>query len=323
MRRRKFIALLGGTAIVWPYVVIAQQTDRMRKIGVLANEPWSAIDGLRQGLRELGYIEGHNLRLEYRYAEGQTERYPALAAELVALPVDAIVTTGTPAALAAKRATTTIPIVMATGGDPVGTGAVSNLARPGGNITGLSSLTSEVDAKRFELLRELLPTLSRVGVLMNPVNSFNIIAAQHVRSVAETLGVRLDFVEVSTEAEFDEAFRSLRRLHPDAVVVIADAFLLGHRTRIAQFMAESHLPAIYAYRDHVEAAGLMTYATNFRDLFRRAAIYVDKIFKGAKPGDLPIEQPTKFEFVINLNTAKALGLTIPPVLLARADEVIE
>jgi putative tryptophan/tyrosine transport system substrate-binding protein len=323
MRRRKFTALLGGTAIVWPYVVIAQQTDRMRKIGVLANEPWSAIDGLRQGLRELGYIEGHNLRLEYRYAEGQTERYPALAAELVALPVDAIVTTGTPAALAAKRATTTIPIVMATGGDPVGTGAVSNLARPGGNITGLSSLTSEVDAKRFELLREVLPTLSRVGVLMNPVNSFNIIAAQHVRSVAETLGVRLDFVEVSTEAEFDEAFRSLRRLHPDAVVVIADAFLLGHRTRIAQFMAESHLPAIYSYRDHVEAGGLMTYATNFRDLFRRAAIYVDKIFKGAKPGDLPIEQPTKFEFVINLNTAKALGLTIPPVLLARADEVIE
>ncbi len=323
MRRRKFIALLGGTAIVWPYVVIAQQTDRMRKIGVLANEPWSAIDGLRQGLRELGYIEGHNLRLEYRYAEGQTERYPALAAELVALPVDAIVTTGTPAALAAKRATTTIPIVMATGGDPVGTGAVSNLARPGGNITGLSSLTSEVDAKRFELLRELLPTLSRVGVLMNPVNSFNIIAAQHVRSVAETLGVGLDFVEVSTEAEFDEAFRSLRRLHPDAVVVIADAFLLGHRTRIAQFMAESHLPAIYSYRDHVEAGGLMTYATNFRDLFRRAASYVDKIFKGAKPGDLPIEQPTKFEFVINLNTAKALGLTIPPVLLARADEVIE
>ena len=323
MRRRKFIALLGGTAIVWPYVAIAQQTDRMRTIGVLANEPWSAIDGLRQGLRELGYIEGHNLRLEYRYAEGQTERYPALAAELVALPVDAIVTTGTPAALAAKRATTTIPIVMATGGDPVGTGAVSNLARPGGNITGLSSLTSEVDAKRFELLREVLPTLSRVAVLMNPVNSFNIIAAQHVRSVAETLGVRLDFVKVSTEAEFDEAFRSLRRLHPDAVVVIADAFLLGHRTRIAQFMAESHLPAIYAYRDHVEAGGLMTYATNFRDLFRRAAIFVDKIFKGAKPGDLPIEQPTKFEFVINLNTAKALGLTIPPVLLARADEVIE
>ena len=323
MRRREFIALLGGTAIVWPYVVIAQQTDRMRKIGVLANEPWSAIDGLRQGLRELGYIEGHNLRLEYRYAEGQTERYPALAAELVTLPVDAIVTTGTPAALAAKRTTTTIPIVMATGGDPVGTGAVSNLARPGGNITGLSSLTSEVDAKRFELLRELLPTLSRVGVLMNPVNSFNIIAAQHVRSVAETLGVGLDFVEVSAEAEFDEAFHSLRRLHPDAVVVIADAFLLGHRTRIAQFMAESHLPAIYAYRAHVEAGGLMTYATNFRDLFRRAAIYVDKIFKGAKPGDLPIEQPTKFEFVINLNTAKALGLTIPPVLLARADEVIE
>ncbi len=323
MRRRKFIALFGGTAIVWPYVVIAQQTDRMRKIGVLANEPWSAIDGLRQGLRELGYIEGHNLRLEYRYAEGQTERYPALAAELVALPVDAIVTTGTPAALAAKRATTTIPIVMATGGDPVGTGAVSNLARPGGNITGLSSLTSEVDAKRFELLRELLPTFSRVGVLMNPINPFNIIAAQHMRSVAERLGVRLDFVEVSTEAEFDEALRSLRRLHPDAVVVIADAFLLGHRTRIAQFMAESHLPAIYAYRDHVEAGGLMTYATNFRDLFRRAAIFVDKIFKGAKPGDLPIEQPTKFEFVINLNTAKALGLTIPPVLLARADEVIE
>ena len=323
MRRREFIALLGGTAIVWPYVVIAQQTDRMRKIGVLANEPWSAIDGLRQGLRELGYIEGHNLRLEYRYAEGQTERYPALAAELVALPVDAIVTTGTPAALAAKRATTTIPIVMATGGDPVGTGAVSNLARPGGNITGLSSLTSEVDAKRFELLREVLPTLSRVGVLMNPVNSFNIIAAQHVRSVAETSGMQLDFVEVSTEAEFDEAFHSLRRLHPDAVVVIADAFLLGHRMRIAQFMAESHLPAIYAYREHVEAGGLMTYATNFRDLFRRAAIYVDKIFKGAKPGDLPIEQPTKFEFVINLNTAKALGLTIPPVLLARADEVIE
>ena len=323
MRRRKFIALLGGAAIVWPYVVIAQQTNRMRKIGVLANEPWSAIDGLRQGLWELGYIEGHNLRLEYRYAEGQTERYPALAAELVALPVGAIVTTGTPAALAAKRTTTTIPIVMATGGDPVGTGAVSNLARPGGNITGLSSLTSEVDAKRFELLRELLPTFSRVGVLMNPDNSFNIIAAQHVRSVAETLGVRLDFVEVSTEAEFDEAFRSLRRLHPDAVVVIADTFLLGHRTRIAQFMAESHLPAIYSYRDHVEAGGLMAYATNFRDLFRRAAIFVDKIFKGAKPGDLPIEQPTKFEFVINLNTAKALGLTIPPVLLARADEVIE
>jgi putative tryptophan/tyrosine transport system substrate-binding protein len=322
MRRRAFITLIGGAAVGWPGAVIAQAPGRLWKIGVLANEPWPPLEGLRHGLRDLGYVEGKSHRFEYRFAQGRAERFPALASELVNLPVDLIVAWGTPASLAAHKATSTIPIVMSAG-DPIGAGIVSGLARPGGNVTGMSVQMAEQEGKRLELLKKLLPSFSRVAVLSNPSNPYCVIAVREARLGATALGLQLDLVDVSDSRDLDDAFLTLSRTHPDAVLVVADPFLAGERARIAEQMIKMRLPSVYSYHENVVAGGLMTYTTNYYDIFRREGLFIDKIFKGSKPGDLPIQQPTKFDLVINLKTAKALGLTVPPSLLALADEVIE
>jgi putative ABC transport system substrate-binding protein len=322
LKRREFITLLGGAAVAWPGTVIAQTPSRLRKIGVLANEPWPPLEGLRHGLRDLGYDEGKSHRFEYRFAQGRAERFPVLASELVNLPVDVIVAWGTPASLAAHKATSTIPIVMSAG-DPIGAGIVSSLARPGGNVTGMSVQMAEQEGKRLELLKKVLPSFSRVAVLSNPSNPYCGIAVREARLGATALGLQFELVEASDSHNLDDAFLKLSRVRPDAVLVVADPFLAGERTRIAEQMVKIRLPSIFSYHEHVVAGGLMTYTTNYYDVFRREGLFIDKIFKGAKPGDLPVQQPTKFDLVINLKTAKALGLEIPPQLLALADEVIE
>jgi ABC-type uncharacterized transport system substrate-binding protein len=322
MKRRDFITLIGGAAATWPLAARAQALSRQWTIGVLANEPWPPLEGLRHGLRDLGYVEGNSHRLEYRFAQGRAERFPALASELVNLPVDLIVAWGTPASLAAQKATSTIPIVMSAG-DPVAVGLVSGLARPGGNVTGMSVQMAEQEGKRLELLKKLLPNFSRVAVLSNPSNPYCIIAVREARLGATALGLQFDLVDASDSRGLDEAFLMLNRIGPDAVLVVADPFLAGEGARIAEQMIKSRLPSIYSYHESVVAGGLMTYTTNYYDVFRREGLFIDKIFKGAKPGDLPVQQPTKFDLVINLKTAKALGLEIPPTVLALADEVIE
>jgi putative ABC transport system substrate-binding protein len=322
MRRRDFIKAIGGTAVAWPLAAHAQQPGGMRRIGLLANEPWPPIEGLRQGLRELGYVEGKNLHIEYRFAEGRAERYLDFATEFVRLQVDVIVSQGTPATLAARKATSSIPIVMSVG-DPVGAGVVSSLSRPGGNVTGVSTQGAEMEAKRLELLKELLPNLSRVAILSNPENPYCVIAVKDAQQGAATLRVQLDVVNASKPSEMSSAFFAITRSRPDALLVIADAVLAGQRIQIAEFALAQRLPSIYTYREYVDSGGLISYSTSYFELFRREAVFIDKIFKGAKPGDLPVEQPTKFELVINLKTAKTIGLTVPPTLLARADEVIE
>jgi putative tryptophan/tyrosine transport system substrate-binding protein len=322
MKRRDFITLLGGAAAAWPLVARAQMPSRLWKIGVLANEPWPPLEGLRHGLRELGYVEGKSHRFEYRFARGRAERFPGLASELVNLPVDVIVAWGTPASLAAHKATSTIPIVMSAG-DPVAVGIVSSLARPGGNVTGMSVQMAEQEGKRLELLKKLLPNFSRVAVLSNPSNPYCVIAVREARLGATALGLQFDLVDAPSSHDLDDAFVMLNRIRPDAVLVVADPFLAGEGARIAEQMIKSRLPSIYSYHETVVAGGLMTYTTNYYDIFRREGLFIDKIFKGAKPGDLPVQQPTKFDLVINLKTAKAIGLEIPPTLLALADEVIE
>ena len=323
MKRREFIALVGGAA-AWPLTASAQQAGRkIVTIGVLAIEPWPAIDTFRQALDDLGYIEGKNVRFEYRYAKGDNERLPELANDLVGLNVNVILTWGTDAALAAKQATITIPIVMGAIGDPLGIGIVTNLAHPGGNITGFSSRAAELEAKRLQLLKEVVPGLSRVAILFNPTNHYMPLALRSARQGAQKLHVLLAVYEVHDITALDAAFVTLTRDRPDALMVPADTFLVSQRRRIAQFAIENKLPSVYSLREHVEAGGLIAYTPNYDDLFRRAASYVDKILKGAKPGDLPIEQPRGFHLFINLKTARALGLTVPPRLLAAAEEVIE
>jgi putative tryptophan/tyrosine transport system substrate-binding protein len=324
MRRREFITLIGGAVAAWPLAARAQQTTARARIGVLASLPLPPLSRFARKMQELGYIEGQNLRLDYRFAEGHDERYPVLAAELVALPVDVIVTWGTPAVLAAKHITQAIPIVMGAIGEAVTTGAVSNLARPGGNITGFAAVNVQLEAKRLELLKELLPNLSRVGMLTNATNPLLDATLQTFRPAAETLGISLELFEVrGDKEEIDAALRRMDKSRPDAVFVAADTLLLSKRTEIVTAMANANLPAMYPFREYVEAGGLIVHAANLGDLFERAAGYVDRILKGAKPGDLPVQQATGFELVINLKTAKALGLDVPPTLLARADEVIE
>jgi len=322
MRRRDFITLLSGAIVTWPSAALAQTPGRLWKIGVLANESWPPLEGLRDGLRDLGYVEGKTHLFVYRFAQGNAERFPALASELVSLPVDLIVSWGTPASLAAHKATDTIPIVMSAG-DPIGAGIVAGLARPGGNITGMSVQMAEQEGKRLELLKKLLPSFSRVAVLSNPSNPYCAIAVAEARSGATALNLQFDLIETSDARSLDAAFLTLSRTRPDAVLVVADPFLAGERVRIADEMIKNKLPSIYSYHEHVRAGGLMTYTTNYYDVFRRQGLFIDKIFKGAKPGDLPVQQPTKFDLMLNLKTAKALDLAIPPALLALADEVIE
>ena len=323
MKRREFIGLIGGAA-AWPLAANAQQVrGKIVTIGILAIEPWPPIDTFRQALDDLGYGEGKNVRFEYRYTKGHNERLPELADELVGLNVHVIVTWGTDAVLAAKQATTTIPIVMGAIGDPLGIGIVTNLAHPGGNITGFSSRAAELEAKRLQLLKEAVPGLSRVAMLCNPTNHYMPLALRSARQGAQMLHVSLAVYEVHDITTLDAAFVIVTKDRPDALMVPADTFLVSQRSRIAQFAIESKLPSVYTVREYIEAGGLIAYTPNYHDLFRRAARYVDKILKGTKPGELPIEQPTKFHLLINLKTARALSLKVPPTLLARADEVIE
>jgi putative ABC transport system substrate-binding protein len=312
-----------------PLAVDAQQPGNSYRIGYLGTSPPSTpdilrnVEAFRQGLGELGWVEGKNIVIEWRYSAGRGERFPDLAAELVRLKVDLIVAVAAPATHASKQATTTIPIVGIALSDPVGQGLVASLARPGGNVTGLATLFPELAAKRLELLKETLPGVSRVAVLWNAANPGNVLQIRETKVAAQTLGLRLQSVEVRGPEDFQGAFAAMTRGRPEALVSLADPLIFTYRTQIVDFAAKSRLPAMHPFRESVEAGGLMAYSVNIPDMFRRAATYVDKILRGAKPGDLPIEQPTKFEFVINIKTAQALGLTIPQSLLLRADQVVE
>ena len=326
MERRAFLA--GAAALlVAPLAVEAQQAAKIFQIGYLATSPTRHFqEAFRQGLRSLGYVEGRNLVIEDRDAGGKPERHPALAAELVALKVDVIVASGIPAALATKQATRTLPIVFTGVADPVTSGVVTSLARPGGNVTGLSNLISELVGKFLELLKQAIPAVSRVAVLWQPGGLGERTEQEMLKGAevaAQALGVRLQFLEARGPAVFDRAFSKMTRARVDALTVLTSSILFSERERLVELAAKNRLPAVYPWREAVDAGGLMSYGADLADLFRRAATYVDKILKGAKPGDLPIEQPTKFELVINLKTAKALGLKIPQSLLQRADQVIE
>jgi len=282
------------------------------------------LDAFRQGLRELGWVEGQNIVIDYRYAENRVDRLPGLAAELVRLKVALIVSAGTQGVTAAKNATETIPIVMIAVRDPVGTGLIASLARPGGNVTGVSdSAGLEIIAKQLELLKETVPKIRRVAILSNPANAYHQLAIREVNIAARSLGVQLQLLEARGPNEFDGAFAAMATERVGALLVLGDAIFNSHRARLAELAAGSRLPAAYAWREYVEAGGLMSYGPSLRDLYRRSATFVDKILKGAKPADLPVEQPTKFELVINLKAAKALGLEVPPLLIAQADELIE
>jgi putative tryptophan/tyrosine transport system substrate-binding protein len=323
VKRREFIGLLGGAA-AWPLTASAQRAQgQLVTIGILAIEPWPSIDAFRHALDARGYIEGKNVRFVYRYAKGHNERLPELANELVGLNVDVIFTWRTDAVLAAKQATATIPIVMGVIGDPIGSGIVTNLARPGGNITGCSLRVAELEGKRLQLLKEVVPGLSRVAILLNPTNHYMPLVRESAREGAQVLHLSLAFYEVYDTITLDAAFVTLTKDRPNAFLVPADTFLVSQRSRIAQFAIENKLPSIYTFREYIEAGGLIAYAPNYPDLFRRAASYVDKILKGAKPGELPIERPNTFQLFVNLKTARALGLTVPPKLLAIVDEIIE
>jgi putative ABC transport system substrate-binding protein len=326
----KRLLALFTTVLIFAFVPIveAQQPTKIPRIGYLgANFPTTnpaRIEAFRQGLRELGYVEGKNIGIEYRYAEEKLDRLPALAAELVRLKVYVIVTGGSTVTRAAKEATSTIPIVMLQDNDPVGSGFVTSLARPGGNITGLASLRSELSGKRLELLKETVPRLSRVAVFGTSTDPANVPSLRETELAAGTLGVKVQYLDVLSPKDIETAFRAAGKGRADAVLVLVTGPVANsRRTEFAQLAVKSRLPAIYYQREYVEAGGLMSYGVSVTDLDRRAATYVDKILKGAKPADLPVEQPTKFELVINLKAAKQIGLTIPPNVLARADKVIK
>ena len=321
------LSVIAFVLVVTGAVAQAQQPPKGPRIGFLTANDLSAlaarIEALRQGLRELGHVEGKNMVIEYRYAEGKLDRLPALAAELVRLKVDIIVSAGPQSTRAVKEATVTIPIVMAFDFDPVGNGFVASLARPGGNITGLSTLAPEISGKQLELLKEIVPRLSRVAVFGTSTRSGNAQALREIELAAGALGVQLQYLEVLDAKDIEAVFRAASKGRAGAVLALASPTLLLQRTQIAGLAVKNRLPAIYDRAEFVEDGGLMTYSVSITDLFRRAATYVDKILKGAKPADLPVEQPTKFELVINLKTAKQIGLTIPQSVLYRADKVIK
>jgi len=303
----------------------AQQAKKVPRIGFLLQTPPTEpqVEAFRQGLRELGYTEGKNIFIEYRHTEGKPDRLSGLAAELVRLKVDVIVVSGALATSAAKKATGEIPIVMAVAGDPVGSGHVDSLGRPGGNITGLTNQAPELGGKRLELLKEVVPGLSRVAIISDSTNPVFTLQVREVDSTAQALKLQIQILEVRAPSDFDSAFAAAKKIHAGAVGTLASAFLSAHRQKLVDLAEKSRLPTMYHNSGFVEVGGLMSYGVNTPDLYRRAAVYVDKILKGAKPADLPIEQPTKFELVINLKTAKQIGLTIPPNVLARADKVIK
>lgn len=305
---------------------VAAQPGKVPRVGYLSQGgpgPSALLDAFRRGLAELGYVEGRNIEIEYRYADDKEERLPDLAAELVRLPVDVIVTWGTRGVLAAKRATSTIPVVMAVIGDPVGTGVVASLARPGGNVTGLSLFDTELAAKRLELLREIVPGLSRVAALWGATDPGMTLAFNRVQEAAQVLGLQLQSLSVRDSGDFAGAFQAAVSGRAQALIVLAQPVTLRHRAQVLDLVTRQRLPAMYTLRPFVDGGGLMSYAANVPDLFRRAAYFVDRILKGARPASLPVEQPTKFELVINLRTARALGLAVPQSLLLRADQIIE
>jgi len=327
MKRREFIAVLGGAAVAWPVSAHAQQ-PAMPVIGVLdARSPGTTENPLRpfrEGLKDTGYIVGENVALEYRWAEDQIDRLPALTADLVQRRATVIFAISPTAALAAKAAIATIPIVFIVNEDPVRLGLVASLARPGGNLTGINILTAEVTATRLDLLRELMPSATRVSVLVNPVNATNTdTTLREMAAAARTTGLQVKVLNASTSREIEAAFATLLHERPDALFVGAEPYFYGRRVQLVVLAASHRLPAIYSQRDFVEAGGLMSYGTNIADAFRQIGVYAGRILKGTKPADLPVVQASKFELVINLPTARVLGLEVPPMLLARADEVIE
>jgi putative tryptophan/tyrosine transport system substrate-binding protein len=325
VRRREFMTLLGGVAATWPLVARAQQPGKLPTIGFLGASTssnwshWTA--ALVQRLRELGWIEGRTIVIEYRWAEGRSDRFAEFAAEFVRLKVDVIFSVGS-AATAAKQATSTIPIVFAMAGDPVGSGMVASLARPGGNVTGLSIQSSDLAGKRLELLREVIPTLRRLAILANVGNPASVLEMREAQAAARTLGLEVDLLEIRRAEDIAPTFEALKS-GVQALYVCPDPLVNANHARINTLALGARLPTIHPFRDYLGAGGFMSYGANNADLFRRAGDYVDKILRGAKPADIPVEQPTKFELVINLTTAKALGLTVPESFLLRADEVIE
>ena len=326
-RRRLVLALMAG-ALTAPFASFAQQPTKSARIGFLApTSPQvlsTRLQAFRDGLRELGYVEGKNLQLEVRWGEGKLERLPTLADELVQAKVDVIVAATSPSVVAARQATQTVPIVMPVSSDPVGDGLVASLARPGGNITGLSLMAPELGQKRLQLLQETFPKVSRaVAVLWNPAYVGMRARFEQTQVAAPAAGLTVRSVEVRDTHELDVAFEAIIREHPDGLLLLADPFTFSQRARIVEFGAEQRLPVIYESSDFVDVGGLISYGPNINDMYRRSATYVDKILRGAKPADLPIEQPTKFELVINMRAAKALGITFPESILLRADRVIE
>jgi len=326
MRRREFITLVGGTAATWPLAARAQQPGKPPTVGFLGQStPLGESEraaAFAQRLRELGWVEGRTIAIEYRWAEGRNDSLAEIAAEFVRLKVNIIVTGGAPAVIAAKQVTPVVPIVFATVGDPVGVGLVTSLARPGVNITGLSTLTVDLAGKRIDLLREAISSLGRLAIMGNVGNPTIALEFGELQAAARTLGLQVDTLEIRRPQDIASALEAVKG-RADALYVCQDLLTLGNRQRINTLALGARLPVMHASREQIEAAGLMSYGPNFMDMYRRAGDYVDKILRGAKPGDLPVEQPTKFDLVINLTTAKALGLMIPESLLLRADEVIE
>ena len=326
MNRGIVVWLLATVLLATVSFAEAQQKKKVHQLGFLiassASSQKPRLEAFRQGLRELGYIEGQNVVIELRSGEGKSERLPVVTAELVRLKVDVIVTGGTTSTRAAKDATVAIPIVMTGDGDPVGSGVVASLARPGGNITGLSNMSVDLDGKRLGILKEIVPKLSRVAVLASRDQKSNVALLKEMDVAAQALGLRLQILELQGPKDIEAAFRAASKERAEAILAGAPAVLLTQRTQVAELAVKNRLPVMYPREEFVEAGGLMLYAPSISDLSRRAAVYVDKILKGAKPADLPVEQPTKFEFVINLKAAKQIGLTIPPNVLVRADKVI-
>jgi putative ABC transport system substrate-binding protein len=326
MQRREFITFLGGTAVAWPFAAHAQQPGKVYRIGFLWDSPDAFVDALeafRQGLNELGYVEGQTVTIEYRWAEGKPERMRELAEELVRLKVDVIVAPSSIYTAAAKRATSTIPIIFMSHADPLGSSHVASLARPGGNITGLSLMMTETNVKGLALLKEAVPGISRVAIIFDLATPSHGPGLKAVKAAGPTLGLRVQSVPVRSATEYDSAFATIVRERADAVLVLSTPLFIAGAKRLAELCLVNKLPSLFGPKHHVQEGGLMSYSPDRADLWRRGATYVDKILRGIDPADLPVQQPTKFDLVINLKTAKLIGLTVPPTLLARADEVIE
>ena len=323
MKRRIFMTLLSVAAAAWSLGARSQQNEAAKRVGLIANLPLPPVQKFREKLKKLGWVEGKNLIIEYRYGEGRDDRFPEFAAELVSMPVDVIVVWGTPAAFAAKRATSTIPILIGAAGDAVHTGLISNLARPEANLTGFVAQNRDLELKRLELLKEAIPRLSHVSILTNPANPLNRVNLDTALQAAERLAVKIEVAEARSTANVEGALAQIKELRPDAALIGADTQLLSKRKEIVDFMAEQRIPAIYPFRDYADVGALFIYGANLSVLFEHAADYLDRLLKGEKVANLPVQQASSFELIVNLRTASALGLTLPPTVLARATEVIE